>query len=451
MSDEITSPNPMLTIRADLMQTPEPGRLEITRGAVIAVEATGVIVSVEVDADRPVDVTLPDGDWLLPGLIDTHIHAPQWPQLGTGLDLPLEDWLNRYTFPLEARYADLDFAADVWTIMVDTLLAHGTTTGVYYGTVDVAATTLLASVCADRGQRALVGRVAMDHPDGTPPFYRDADAEAAVAASATSIDQIRALGTDLVEPIVTPRFVPACTDGALTGLGRLAAETGTTVQTHCSESDWEHGAVRARTGRSDTEALERWGLIAPHAVLAHGTLMSDDDLRRSAAAGAGVAHCPLSNAYFGDAVFPFARALGLGVAVGLGSDLAGGAAPGMFRQCQEAVTASRHLEQGVDPALDRDRRRTGHHRIDTATAFWAATAGGARLLGHPTGLLTPGRAFDAIAVTTTRGGSALRVWPELDDDHRAFDKIVALASPADITDVWVAGHRVAGAGRPAAG
>lgn len=428
------------------MQATAPDHLDITRGVVIGVDADGVIASVSADPRVAADVVLPAGTWLLPGLVDTHIHAPQWPQAGTGLDIPLEEWLDRYTFPLEARYADPAFAAAVWPAMVDTLLAHGTTTGVYYGTVDIAATTALARTCAERGQRALVGRVAMDHPEATPLDYRDPDPEAAVAASAASIAEIAALGSPLVEPILTPRFVPACTDELLAAMGDLAEQSGVRVQTHCSESDWEHHAVRARTGRSDTEALTDWGLIRPHTVLAHGTMMSDDDLRLAAGAGAGVAHCPLSNVYFGDAVFPFRAALDLGVTVGLGSDLAGGSAPGMLRQCAEAVTSSRHLEQGVDPLLDRTARRTGHDRIDTITAFWAATGGGADLLGHPTGRLEPGRAFDAIAVTTTRPGSPVQVWPEVDDDRRIFDKIVRLAGPADITDVWVAGRRVAGAG-----
>ena len=77
---------------------------------------------------------------LLPGLVDTHIHAPQWPQLGTGLDIPLERWLFEYTFPLEARYADTEFASSVWNHMVPTLLSHGTTTAVYFATVHEAAT-----------------------------------------------------------------------------------------------------------------------------------------------------------------------------------------------------------------------------------------------------------------------------------------------------------------------
>ena len=93
-----------------------------------------------------------------------------------GLDLPLERWLFDYTFPLEARYADAEFAATVWDDLVPSLLAMGTTTAVYFSSNHLGATTALARACARHGQRALVGRVAMDHPTGTPEWYRDATA-----------------------------------------------------------------------------------------------------------------------------------------------------------------------------------------------------------------------------------------------------------------------------------
>jgi guanine deaminase len=425
---------PAFTLRATVMQTPSPSELQVLERCRVEVSEDGTIVSM--GGDGPVDVELPSSALLLPGLIDTHVHAPQWPQLGTGLDLPLERWLFEYTFPLEARYADAGFAAAVWADMVSTLLAHGTTSAVYYGTVDVDATTSLAATCAAKGQRALVGRVAMDHPEGTPEWYRDADAVAGVAASADSIEAIRELGSALVSPIITPRFIPSCTDELLMGLGELAAETGVTVQTHCSESEWEHRYVLERFGHSDTQMLDRFGLVGRHTVLAHCGHVDDADLALIGGRGAGIAHCPLSNAYFGDGVFPLRRALAAGVAVGLGTDIAGGAHPGMLAQCGQAVTSSRMLEAGVAGG------GVEGARIDTVTAFHLATVGGAALTGAPTGLLEPGRPFDAFVVDADAADTALRFWPEFDDHARMFEKVVRLASPPDITGVWVAGRRV---------
>jgi guanine deaminase len=107
-----------------------------------------------------------------------------------------------------------------------------------------------------------------------------------------------------------------------------------------------------------------------------------------------------------------------------------------------AVTASRYLEDGVNPSEAAATRGTPDSRIDTVTAFWLATVGGAKALGIPAGLLEPGRVFDAFAVTLGRPTSPLREWPDVDDHTRMFEKIVRLAGPGDITQVWVNGRTV---------
>lgn len=433
-----------MSVRATIMQTPRPGELEVLERVVVDVDESGTITDVG-PREGAVDRELGDDVLLLPGLIDAHLHAPQWPQLGTGLDLPLEQWLFEHTFPLEQRLTDPAFAAIVWPQMVSTLLAHGTTTAVYYATIDIETTTMLAATCAELGQRAFVGRVAMDYPAGTPEWYRDADAATSIDDSHASIDAILGLGDPMVRPIITPRFAPACSNDSLIGLAQLAMETGVRLQTHCSESDWEHAYAFERFRTSDTNALAGFGLVRPNTVLAHGDHLADSDLDVIRLAGAGVAHCPLSNAYFGNAVFPARRALEAGVKVGLGTDIAGGASPGLLTQCAHAVTASRYLEDGVDPAKAAVIRGVPGSRLGIADAFHLATLGGAELLDLPIGLLEPGRSFDALAVQLDRPGSPLQIWRDIDGHERIFEKVVRLASPADITDVWVAGRRVAGA------
>ncbi len=439
-----------LAVVGTAYHTPTPDRLEVLDDVVFAVTAEGTIEGVHAVGSPAAEQTmagaadvhrLTSTQRLIPGLVDLHIHAPQWPQLGTGLDLPLERWLFEYTFPLESTYADERFAREVWSHMVPTLLAHGTTTAVYFASVHEAATLALAEQCAASGQRAYVGRVAMDHPVGTPTWYRDKSAAEGIAASRRSISAIRAMGSPLVQPIVTPRFVPACTDHLLRGLAALAEETETLVQTHCSESDWEHGAVIDRYGISDTRALRALGLLRAGTVLAHGNHLGDDDLGVIRGAGAGIAHCPVSNAYFANAVFPVRTVMAAGVKLGLGSDIAGGAEPGLLSQCAHAVTVSRVLHDGVDRRLDPHLRGVVDSRIDAVTAFHLGTAGGADVLAAPVGRLQVGCQFDAVVVETA-SASPLRAWPGIDDHARVFEKIVHLARPADIREVWVAGRRV---------
>ena len=123
------------TVRGTILQTPSPDTFEVLPDQLVTIDDEGVIESIVdgIGQATGADTDLGAGLVLLPGLIDTHIHAPQWPQLGTGLDLPLEQWLIDYTFPLESRFEDLEFAETVWSHMVPALLREGTTTAVYYG------------------------------------------------------------------------------------------------------------------------------------------------------------------------------------------------------------------------------------------------------------------------------------------------------------------------------
>jgi guanine deaminase len=443
---------------ADAFHAPQCGRVEMLRRALFAIDAEGVIAAVyrreapgyaEALAAARVSgvfVEWPERQFLLPGFVDLHVHAPQYPQLGAALDEPLEVWLNKYTYPLEARYADLDFAKVNYSALVDDLLANGTTTALYFATIHQAATRALADICLKRGQRALIGRVAMDNPELCPDYYRDPSAQAAVEETRAFIAYVRGHpdnGERRVTPVVTPRFIPACTDAALAGLGALASECGCPVQTHASESDWEHGYVLARHGVTDAASLDRFGLMGRRTVLAHAVHLTDADMDLIAGRGSGIAHCPASNAYFADAVFPLRRALDKGIHVGLGTDISGGPSSLMFDACRTAALASRLLESGVDPRRPAAERGAGRGvRVDFRVAFHLATAGGGVALDLPIGVFAPGNRFDAIRLDADAPAGGVRLW-DLDADEQILQKIVYGASRANIAGVWVDGRAVA--------
>lgn len=447
------------TLLATGYHAPKAGSgVEVLRDVLVSVDAEGTIDGVlrsgedghaaareAARRDGRLSV-LPEGTVLMPGLVDLHVHAPQYPQLGRALDAPLEVWLQRYTFPLEARYADLAFARRVYRRLVADLLANGTTTAVYFATIDVAASCLLADICVEQGQRALVGKVAMDNPKTCPENYRDASAQAAVEGTRALIEHVRGHPQNRsgrVQPMVTPRFIPACTDAALEQLGGLARECGCRVQTHCSESDWEHAHVAERHGMSDAASLDRFGLLGEASVLAHGNFLSPDDMDLIRARRAAVAHCPASNAYFAGAVFPLRAALEKGVRVGLGTDISGGPIASVFEAMRAAAMVSRMLESGVDPGLGAASRggRAGA-RVSMAEAFHLATAGGADALGLPVGRFEPGCHFDAIAIDTTAEKGTVRLWGE-EPGEAMLEAILHTASKPNIASVWVGGVAVA--------
>lgn len=436
------------------MHTPALDELEILRDALVSVDAAGIIVSVLSPDDPSYNevlgeakqhnnlTTLPDHSFFLPGLVDTHIHAPQWPQLGKALHLPLENWLMDCTFPLESKYEDIAFALAMYSSLVTTLLANGTTSAVYFATVHTQATQILAELCLEKGQRAWVGRVAMDDHSQCPDYYRDSSTEQGLRDSQRSIESIRQLSgneSQRVKPIITPRFIPSCTDEMLAGLGDLAKEHSCAIQTHCSESDWEHQYVIERTGLRDTDALDKFGLLTRTTVLAHANFINHSDMTTIRQRGSGVAHCPLSNQYFAGSVFPLREALKLGVHVGLGTDISGGPSASQFDTCRYAISASRILESGVNAETQAIERGVMGSRIDYIEAFYLATAGGGVLLDEPIGLFKKGYRFDALHINASNTDSNLLYFPELDSDADLFQKTLYAATRSDIKTVWVDG------------
>jgi guanine deaminase len=292
-----------------------------------------------------------------------------------------------------------------------------------------------------------VGKVVMDDPASCPEYYRDVDPDTALADTSAVIDYIRSHPGNVdarVLPVITPRFIPSCTDETLRRLGALAATSGCHVQTHCSESDWAHGYALSRYGVTDAEALDGYGLLTRHSVLAHSNFLSDADMDRLVARGSAVAHCALSNVYFANSVFPLRHALEKHLHVGLGTDISGGPAASMFDACRTTVQASRLLEEGVDPALPAAQRGRPHSRVDLVTAFHLATAGGGMALNLPVGVLAAGYKFDVVAVDTTVRDGGIRLF-DLTDPKAIFEKIVYGAARANIAQVWIDGVAVASA------
>jgi guanine deaminase len=425
-----------------LITVGEDGRIQ----SVVRPNDAGYQASRRTASDSGTLVRLPEGTYLLPGLIDSHVHAPQYPQLGQALDVPLEVWLNKYTFPLEARYADLAFARRTYSLLVDDLISIGTTTALYYGTIHQDANRLLADICLAKGQRALVGKVAMDHEEQCPDYYRDASADAAIRGTADLFDYVRSNPDNAdgrVTAVVSPRFIPSCTDASLRGLGALAKELRCHVQTHCSEGDWEHRYVIERFGMTDTECLDMFGLLGRKSMLGHAPHLTLRDMDIFRVRGAAVSHCPLSNAYFSSAVFPLRFALERGLHVALGTDISGGPSSSMFEAMRESIAASRMLETGNDPAFaPEERRGRPNSRIDFRDAFYIATTGGGLALDLPTGSFTPGYHFDAIAVDTTAEQGSVRLWGDLDVGEKVLQKIVYTATRPNIAAVWVGGRQI---------
>ena len=365
--------------------------------------------------------------------------------MGKALDVPLEEWLQKYTFPLEAKYHDENFARMVYSDLVSSLLKSGTTTAVYYGTIHKEANRILADICLNKGQRAIIGKVVMDNPEECPEYYRDVSTQSALEGTSDFLNYVKNHSKNIdnrVDVAVTPRFIPSCTDEVLQELGKLAKRQSVYVQTHCSESDWEHNYVLNRCGKSDTEALMDYGLLNRSTILAHANFISENDMELIKEEGAGIAHCPLSNFFFSDAVFPLRRALEKGLRVGLGTDIAGGPSPSIFESGRSAISSARALENGVDPSINRDQRGRNDSRIDFSDAFYLATKGGADVLNIPTGSFEKAKHFDALLIDTQVDNAKISIHEDVDNDQDVIQKMVMLATRSNIVRTWVSGLSV---------
>uniref|UniRef100_A0A8C7D8W2 Guanine deaminase n=1 Tax=Oncorhynchus kisutch TaxID=8019 RepID=A0A8C7D8W2_ONCKI len=308
-------------------------------------------------------------EFFMPGMVDTHIHASQYSYAGTALDMPLLQWLNMYTFPVEACYKDLEFARNVYTHVVKRTLRNGTTTACYFATIHTDASLLLGQIANDFGQRALVGKVINSYP--------------------------------LVRPVVTPRFAPSCSATLLGHLGEIAQNNDLHIQSHISETKEEVSLVKELFPDYDsyTDVYHRHNLLTDKTVMAHGCHLTDGELKLFRETGASIAHCPNSNISLCSGMLDVRRVLNHKVKLGLGTDVAGGYSPSMLDAVRRTLDTSKALTI----------QDTQYHTLTFEEVFRLATLGGSQALSldENTGNFEVGKDFDALRVNTDAAGGPI--------------------------------------------
>jgi guanine deaminase len=291
------------------------------------------------------DVTVTDwrGGFLLPGLIDTHVHFPQVRVIGS-LGRELLDWLEHCALPEESRMADLAYAHQTARLFVDALASHGTTTALVFGSHFAAATECLFEAADATGLRIASGLVLSDRLL-SPDLHQTPD-----QAYRESTRLIRAFhGRGRLLYAVTPRFALSASEAMLDVCQTLLREhEGLRFQTHLNENREEVSQV-ARLFPSDADYLgvyERHALVGPYSVLAHNVHPTGSELERLASHGAAVAHCPASNAALGSGIFPLRSHLNAGVRFALGTDIGAGTCFSLLREGLQAYLMQRVAHEG---------------------------------------------------------------------------------------------------------
>ena len=245
------------------------------------------------------------GRLILPGFVDTHVHYPQTDIIASHGEQLLE-WLERYTFPAERRFADPAHAAEVAGFFCDELLRNGTTTAAAFATVHPASVEALFEAAQQRRMRLITGKVLMDR--NCPDFLRDT-AETGYAESRALIERWH--NRDRLLYAITPRFAPTSTPAQMALAGRLFREhPGVFLQSHLAENRAEVAWVAQLhpEARSYLDVYERAGQLGMRALFAHCLWLDDSDRRRMAERGAAMSFCPTSNLFLGSGLFDLARA-----------------------------------------------------------------------------------------------------------------------------------------------
>ena len=391
-----------MILRGNLIWTSPSGGLEVRRRAYLA--ADGEKVAGVWDALPPEYAGQPVEDWgeavIIPAFCDLHIHAPQFPNRGVGYGLQLLDWLEGYTFPMEARFGDADFAGKVWKAFLNRLWAGGTLRFSAFATVHKAAAWRLMELTEQSGLRGLVGKVNMDRnaPDS---LLEDTDRSLADTEEliCRAREELRHVGF-----ILTPRFVPSTTERMMDGLGALGEKYGLPVQSHLAENPGEVEWVRQLhpEAGSYTQVYADHGLLRrDQTIMAHCIHLSEEERAILKERGVTLAHCPVSNADLASGVMPLRRYLGEDLRCCVASDVAGGHTAAMNRNTAAALALSRlrWLDRPEEPPLT------------AAEGLYLATRAPGAFFGK-VGAFEPGYAFDALVLTPGPGDELAERTPE---------------------------------------
>ena len=365
---------------------------------------------------------------IIPGLTDLHVHAPQFAFRGLGADMELLDWLNTYTFPEESKYSDMHYAQLAYRQFVKELRATATTRLSVFATLHLPATEFLMQELENSGLVSYVGKVNMDR--NSPEYLCEKDAATALENTERWICETKSAFAH-TKPILTPRFIPSCSDALLRGLGELADKYGLPVQSHLSENLGEIAWVRELCPQAAFygDAYDRFGLFggAHPCIMAHCVHSCEEEIERMRKNGVFVAHSPMSNANLASGVAPVSKYLARGLNVGIASDVAGGETLDLFRVMADALRDSklrwRLLDQEVKP-------------LTFEQVFYMATLGGGRFFGK-VGSFEPGYEFDAVVLDDIP-----LCHPQPLSLHDRLERCIYLSNGHQVYAKYVAGRKV---------
>jgi 5-methylthioadenosine/S-adenosylhomocysteine deaminase len=351
-----------------------PGAIAINGADIVAVDTPEAIAR-QFSSTQTINAR---ADVVLPGLINTHTHAPMVMYRGLADDLALMDWLQKYIFPAEAKTVSPEMVRIGTRLAALEMIESGTTTyaDMYYFEEEIARAT------RDAGLRGVLGETIIQFPVADAKTPADGLKRAEAFIQAFKNDR-------LITPAVAPHAMYTNDAATLKACAELGRKYDVPVIIHLAETETELNDSRKAHGSTPTAYLDSLGFWTPRTLAAHGVWVNDDDIKILKTRGVGVSHNPESNMKLASGTAPVTKYLAAGVALGLGTD---GAASNndldMFEAMRQASFLAKHATH--DPTA-----------VPARTALDLATIGGARALGmeKQIGSLEAGKHADIIVVS----------------------------------------------------
>lgn len=366
---------------------------------------------------------------IIPGLIDLHIHAPQYAFRGLGMDMELLKWLETNTFPEEAKFKSLEYAREAYEIFVESMKKSATTRACIFATVHSKATLLLMDMLEKSGLSTMVGKVNMDR--NCPDYIKEPSAEESASETAKWIQEVLNKNYQHTKPILTPRFIPSCSDGLMEKLKKLQVQYNLPIQSHLSENPEEVTWVKELCPWSEFygDAYDKFGLFGVdcRTIMAHCVYSDEQEIVRMKKNGVFIAHCPESNINLSSGAAPVRRFLEESMHVGMGSDVAAGSTENIFSAMAHAIQASKMRWRLQDSSLK---------PLTVEEAFYMATKGGGEFFGE-VGSFEPGYEFDAIVLDDSR-----LKHPQLLDLKSRLERLIYFSDDREIQAKYVEGREL---------
>lgn len=366
---------------------------------------------------------------IIPGMIDLHIHAPQYSFRGLGMDLELLDWLETNTFPEEAKYENLEYADKAYSIFTKNLKKSATTRACVFATIHREATMLLMDKLEETGLVTMVGKVNMDR--NSPDYLREESYQISAKETVKWLSQVENKKYHNTCPILTPRFTPSCTDALMNELNKIQKKYNLPLQSHLSENPSEGEWVKTLCPWAEVYAdayagFELFGKECP-TIMAHCVYSDEKEIKMIKDRGVFVAHCPESNTNLSSGAAPVRRYLNEGIRVGLGSDVAAGSTENIFMAMTQAIQASKLRWRLQDSSLQ---------PLTIEEVFYLATKGGGEFFGR-VGSFEAGYEFDAVVLDDSR-----LEYPQELDVKKRLERLIYLSDDREIKAKYVRGNKI---------